>query len=142
VYRFRHDWLWYSIATIVLWAAWALLSKAASDSIPPRDLLVIYILGNLPVALLIWGGMKFRLERNRKGLFFGVLSGVLSGTGSIAFFAALRYAQSVAVAVTVTSLYPLVTVLLAPWLLKERLTRIQWFGITTALVSIGLLSWS
>lgn len=142
MYKFRHDWLWYSIGTIVLWAAWALLSKAAADSIPPLQMLVIYVIGNLPVALAIYAAMHFKIEKSRKGIFFGILSGLLSGGGTLAFFAALRYGNSTAVVVTVTSLYPLVTVAVAPWLLKERLTRTQWAGVVIALLSIGLLSGS
>lgn len=136
----RHDWLWYSLATIVLWSAWTLLAKAAADAIPPLQMFLIYTLGGFPVVALIYGAIGFRVEKSRRGWFYGLLSGVLSGAGGIAFFEALRSGSSTAVVATLTSLYPLGTVAVAPWLLKERLSRSQWVGVGFALVAIALLA--
>lgn len=138
----RSDWLWYALATLVLWAVWSLLSKAAANNIPPLQMFVIYIFGNLPVAFLIFAVKRFKIETSRRGWLFGLLSGILSGTGGIAFFAALRYGQSTAVVVTVTSLYPLGTVAVAPWILGERLSRSQWIGVGLALIALVLLAGS
>jgi bacterial/archaeal transporter family protein len=133
------DWLWYTLATIVLWAAWSLFSKAAADGIPPLPMFVVYIFGNLVVAFAVFAVTGFKVETNRRGWLFGLLSGAISGTGGIAFFAALRYGKSPAVVVTLTSLYPLGTVLVAPFILKEKLTRSQWIGVGFAIVAIVLL---
>lgn len=138
----RRDWLWYSLATIVFWAIWSLISKAAAEAIPPLPMLVIYMVGTLPVAFLIYAVTGFKIETSRRGWFYGLLSGVLSATGGMAFFAALRYGKSTAVVVTLASLYPLGTVAVAPWILRERLTRSQWIGVGFALLAIALLSGS
>jgi uncharacterized membrane protein len=138
----RRDWLWYSLATIAFWTVWSLLSKAAADAIPPLPMLIIYMLGTLPVAFLIYAITGFKAETSRRGWFYGLVSGVLSATGGIAFFAALRYGKSTAVVVTLSSLYPLGTVAVAPWILKERLTRSQWIGVGFALAAIAMLSGS
>jgi drug/metabolite transporter (DMT)-like permease len=44
------------------------------------------------------------------------------------------------IAAAVTSFYPVVTVLLARWILDERLRRVQWAGVGLALGGVALLS--
>jgi len=46
----------------------------------------------------------------------------------------------VAVASVLASLYPVTTVLLAAFVLRERLSRLQYVGVACALVSVGLVS--
>ena len=46
----------------------------------------------------------------------------------------------VAIASVVASLYPVTTVLLAAFVLRERLSRLQYVGVVCALVSVALVS--
>ena len=46
----------------------------------------------------------------------------------------------VAIASVVASLYPVTTVLLAGFVLRERLSRLQYVGVVCALVSVALVS--
>ena len=82
---------------------------------------------------------KLRVETDRRGIAYGVLNGILAGLGSLAYFAAMSQGQASIVG-PVTSLFPLVTVVLALLLLKERINRLQGIGIILALVAIGVLS--
>ena len=54
--------------------------------------------------------------------------------------AARAPARSVAIASVVASLYPVTTVLLAAFVLRERLSRLQYVGVACALVSVALVS--
>lgn len=67
------------------------------------------------------------------------LVGVLDSTGNLFFALATRIGR-LDVAVILSSLYPGVTVLLAYWLLHERLSTRQWIGVVFALVAVGIIN--
>jgi drug/metabolite transporter (DMT)-like permease len=68
-----------------------------------------------------------------------VLSGLLDSIGNALFIAATRHGR-LDVAAVLSSLYPATTVILARFLLKERIAKWQGVGIVCALVSVALIS--
>src|SRR5262249_45361823 len=74
-------------------------------------------------------------------LLVGFLVGVTSQVGSWFLFASLEAGAKASVAVTLTALYPLVTVLLATTFLSERLPRVQWLGVALALLAGAMVSY-
>jgi drug/metabolite transporter (DMT)-like permease len=65
----------------------------------------------------------------------------LADLGGNAFFVLARYEGFLSVAVVLSSLYPVVTVLLAVAVLHERLRIPQVVGVFMALAAIGLIAW-
>ncbi|MGL4173488.1 MAG: EamA family transporter [Actinomycetota bacterium] len=65
----------------------------------------------------------------------------IGDAGANALFALAADQGLLSVAAVLGSLYPVVTVLLARWVLRERLTLIQQAGVVTALVGVVLVSW-
>lgn len=73
------------------------------------------------------------------GYPFAWLSGVLDAGGNMLFLLAKQFGN-LDVVVVLSSLYPMGTILLARWFLKEKVSRSQWLGIAICLASIGLIS--
>ena len=132
-------WLLYALLCIFWWGLWGFLSKVASASATPLQLQILFTLGMMPVALAMLFRMRWKLDRNLGGVSYGILSGVATGLGVLGYYAAMRE-QDASVVTPVTGLFPLLTVVLAFLVLRERLHNVQWGGILLALASIVILS--
>ena len=118
------------------------MSKLASEGVDANTNQVFFTFGLLPLILILWrsarmvGGAKGR----RAGIAWAFLTGILGGTGNIAFFHALVIGGKASIVSPVTALFPLVTVILAVTLLHERIGTAQKIGLVLALTAIYLLS--
>ena len=138
-------WLLWSLATIVLWGTWGLVSKIASGGVDAYVNQLLYTAGLAPLLIFVaWTVHKHRAAEKNEGRTTGVLwaflTGILGGVGNLAFFQALVKGGNASVVAPVTALFPMVTVVLALLFLKERLGRVQWVGLGLAFVAIYLLS--
>jgi transporter family protein len=134
-------WFWYSLLTIAGWAAWALLLKLGSLQIPDAPALFLQTLGMLPLALLLLAAGTVRGRQDRRGVVYSLLNGSITGIGILFLLAAYRAGGNTAVVSVTTALYPLVTCALAFALLRERLTRRQWLGLSLSVAAIVLFAW-
>ncbi len=134
-------WLVFSLLTIVLWGVWGALTKAISADIDAYMNQVLFAIGVLPVmAIVLFSGRLSGGVNRKRGVFYAFITGVLGGTGNIAFFKAFSEGGKASVVVPATSLSPLVTVILGYLLLKERASGYQKVGLALAMVAIYLLS--
>ena len=134
-------WLVYSILTLLLWGIWGAISKVISDHINAYTNQVLFALGMLPLLPLVCFSPRLKICTQRKqGILYAFITGILGGTGNIVFFKSLMVGGKASVVVPLTSLSPIVTVLLGYFVLRERLTNIQKAGFVLAVVSIYLLS--
>lgn len=133
-------WLRYTVLTSVLWGLWGFESKLLVDRTSPYMGQILFTAGlAVPVSFVLLSRKRFAGARPRLGLAFALLTGLLGGLGNLAFFAALERA-SASVVVPLTSLSPLVTVLVGVVVLKESMRPRQWAGVALALIAIYLLS--
>lgn len=92
-----------------------------------------------PTAFVALWQLRFRLSTNRSGAACGILCGLFSGLGMLAFYAAMQRGKASIIG-PVTALFPLLTILLALVFLKERVNRVQAAGIVLAICAIAVLS--
>jgi bacterial/archaeal transporter family protein len=137
---FKTKWFWYSILCTACWGTWALFAKLGSEDIPPNTSQFLFAFGALPVALVLFARRKMKMEKDARGIVYSVSNGLLSGIGSWALFAAYRQGGNAAVITTVTAMYPLITVVLAVTILRERLTRVHLLGLSLAVVAFVIFS--
>jgi bacterial/archaeal transporter family protein len=122
------------------WGLVGLLQKLGADRISSRSLLIWLVVGFAALLPLLWrgatlGGLGWRTAS------IGLLGGVANGLGSWALFESLERGAKASVAVPLTALYPLVTIVLARIFLAETLTFRQWIGIALAVAGGAMLSY-
>jgi transporter family protein len=133
-------WLGYSMACVLCWGGWAMLSKLGSREIPPEAMQFFFTIGTIPVCIALLVARGFKLEKSPKGITYGVLNGVLSGAGGLALFAAYHTGGNTSLITTATALYPMVTVALAVPILRERFRPVQALGLVFAAIAIVIFA--
>jgi bacterial/archaeal transporter family protein len=133
-------WFWYSIACVFCWGGWAFCSKLGSREIPAETMQFLFTVGTLPVSLALLIARRCKLEKSAKGISYGVLNGVLSGIGGLALFAAYHTNGNTSLITAATALYPMITVVLAVLILREKLQGIQILGLAFAAIAIVIFS--
>jgi uncharacterized membrane protein len=136
----KAKWLWYSILCVLCWGAWVLFSKLGSNEISASAMQFLFAFGFVPVAVLVLILKPGKFEKSLKGIGYSLGNGVLAGIGGLALFAAYRSGGSTPVITAATALYPLITVVLAILILRERLTWLQVVGLGFAVVAIVIFS--
>jgi len=132
-------WLFCALASIFWWGLFGFLAKVGADQLSAGQLYVFFVIGMFPLVVVALLRHRWKVETDRLGAGYGVLNGVFSGLGLLAYYAAME-AGKASVVGPVTSLYPMVTVVLALALLQERLNRVQKVGVGLAISSILILS--
>lgn len=136
-------WVAWTFLTLVSWGLWAILSKWISHigaGVSEAQLQVLSTLGVLPILIALWFMPEKEPAANRRrGVLLALGSGIVSAIGNIAYYSALGEAKAATV-IPLTALYPVVTVILAVPLLKERVNAWQWFGIVVSLSAIYLFN--
>ena len=133
-------WLTYVGFAIVLWGVCGLFMKLGTNRISARSMVIWVTVGFLVLLPFLWtwtslAGLSARM------ITVGMLGGLVNGLGNWAVFASLERGAKASVAIPLTALYPLFTVILATVFLKERPTSLQWLGIALAVAGGAMLSY-
>jgi len=133
------DWMYFSLITVALWGVVGLLQKLGTNRVSADALLVWLMVGYL--LLMPWMILDIDFsELETRDIWVGILAGVTNGLGAWFLFAALEKGAKASIAVPLTALNPLVTILLALLLLTERLTVVQSIGVILAILAGVLIS--
>ena len=134
-------WLTFSLLTILLYGAWGATSKVVSASVDANTNQIFFTIGLLPMLPFILRSPRIAGGRRRgSGIAWAFFTGILGALGNIAFFRALAVGGKASIVVPASALSPLVTVILAVSILRERISVQQWIGLALALIAIYLLT--
>jgi uncharacterized membrane protein len=120
------------------WGLFGFLAKVGTENVNSYDMQILFTAGALPIAAYIIV-RRLRMKSDGNGRFIGTAIGIIAGIGNAAYFAAMARGKASIVG-PVTSLFPMVTVVLATTMLKERLNRVQIAGLVLALMSAAMLA--
>jgi bacterial/archaeal transporter family protein len=132
-------WYLYALLTVLMWGVWGVFSKLGSAHARPRQMLLFQAVGVFAFALITLALEKFRIEPTVPGFGWSFAAGFFTFIGFLTFFAALEQGKASTV-VTLSALYPVVTIILSILFLHERLTMRQAAGIALALIASVLLA--
>lgn len=132
-------WFILAVVALLLWGVWGLFPKLATNYLSPASVMVFEGLGHLLVIVVVLASLSFRPELHSRGVAFAILAGLIGTLGTIPFLYAISRGKA-AVVVPMTSLYPLVTIILSLLILKEPMTWKQGLGIVFALMALLLFA--
>jgi transporter family protein len=136
--------LLFALLAFVLWGFWGLTSKMAIDVVGPGNIFGFYVVSSLvaPIVYLLF--RRVRPGQSRAGnpsliaWVLGAAALALNVLGVFAFSFALK-AGLASLVVPISSAYPLVTVVLAVGLLRERLDRIHVIALVFVIIGLTMI---
>ncbi len=132
-------WIAYAAFTVVAWGVWGFCSKLASNYTRPRQTLLFQAIGVVGFALVVFALEHFKVEWSPAGFGWSFAAGFVNFIGFLAFFAAVEKGK-VSTVISLSSLYPVITIALSVLFLHERITRREGLGIGFALLAGWLLA--
>lgn len=133
-------WIAYAGFAVTMWGVNGLFMKLGTNRISARSMVIWVTAGFVLLLPFLWFGTALAGLQARV-LFVGLFAGAVNGLGNWAVFACLEKGAKASVAIPLTALYPLCTILLATVFLHERPNAFQWVGIVFALAGGVMLSY-
>jgi len=135
-----HAWLAFAILALTLWGVTGVTQKLSTNRISSERsfLWFCWAMVALSAAVLLVARPHWGL--GTVVVLCAIAGGALNGLGAWTSFRALESGGKASIVISLISLYPLLTVILAVLLLGERLTWMQSAGACTAITAAILLS--
>ena len=135
-----HLWLGFAITALVLWGVTGVTQKLSTNRISSERSFLWFCWAMVALSAAVLVVARPRWEMGMLAISCSIAGGVLNGLGAWTSFRALESGGKASIVISLISLYPLLTVVLAVLLLGERLTGMQTAGAITAIVAAILLS--
>jgi transporter family protein len=132
-------WFIFALIAMLVWGIWGLFPKLATNYLSPASVMVFSGIGSVPVTIAVLTYLNFRLDTHPKGIILALLAGLIGTLATVPFLYAIGKGKT-SVVVPITSLYPLVTILLSFLILREPITLKQGLGILFALLALLLFA--
>lgn len=135
-----HAWIFFATLALILWGITGVTQKLSTNRITSERsfLWFCWAMVALSGAVLVLAHPHAALGRTV--VLCSIAGGALNGMGAWTSFRALESGGKASVVISLVSLYPLLTVVLAVLLLGERLTLLQTAGAILAIAAAILLS--
>ena len=133
------SWFIWTVLAMITFGFWGFFPKLAVNYISPQSALIYQVLGGMVVGLIALVTAGFKPEIQPMGMLYAFLTGITGVLGTLFYYAATSRGQ-LTIVVSLTALYPLITIFLAFIFLHETISLKQTVGLFFALTAIILLS--
>jgi len=133
------NWVILCIVTIISWGLVGFFDKLALNHLDWTEIYVVSNLAILAASLLIYISQKPSISVGSAGFNYAMIAGIMMALSTIAFYVALQTGKAVIV-IPLTSLYPVVTIVLSYLILHEQISLTKGVGITLAVVALVLIA--
>ena len=133
------NWVTAAFISLSSFGLWGLFTKLSVTNIDSKSALIYQTIGVVIVGLITLGMMNFKPATDAKGISYAIITGLAYGIGCLFYFIAASKGKIITV-VTLTALYPLVTIILAYLILRETISVKQCLGVLLAFAAIMLMS--
>ena len=132
-------WFFPALMTLIMWGIWGFVPKITTKYINPVSGVIFETLGVAIFGVIMFVLMRSKLEVVPAGIVCAVVTGILGLLGAYFYLVAMTRGK-VSVIVTMTALYPVITIGLAWLVLQEPVTLKEGLGMMLAAVAILLLT--
>jgi transporter family protein len=133
-------WLGFAVVALVLWGVTGVTQKLATNRISSERSFLWFCWAMVTLSAAVFLAARPHWGLGAVVVLCSVAGGALNGLGAWTSFRALESGGKASIVISLISLYPLLTVVLAVLLLGERLTGMQSAGAATAITAAILLS--
>ncbi len=135
-------WLIYALITTVFWGVWGAFAELpAQNGFPETLVYCVWALTMIPPAIFVLYRANWKLQVDRKAIFYGSLIGLLGAGGQMILFHAITIGPTYYI-FPIISVSPIITIALSYFLLKERTGSKGTLGIILALISLPLFNYA
>ena len=135
-------WLTYALLTTIFWGVWgAFTGRPAENGFPETLTYAVWAITMILPALVSLRGGGWKVQFDRKSIFYGSIIGFLGAGGQMILFYAVTLGPTYLI-FPIISLSPVITIVLSFSFLGERATRRGLLGILFAVLALPLFEYS
>jgi len=139
--RKSNSWLAYSILVVLFFGVWGAFTGTTEKNGFPATLgYVVWALTLIPAVIFSLSRNNWKLATDKHSVIYGALAGLLGSLGQLLLFIALKDAPAYLI-FPLISLMPMVTVLLAVIILREKTGKLGWLGVFLSIIAGVLLAY-
>jgi len=132
-------WILPTLGALVVWGFWGFIPKLTTTYLQPKSAIVYEVVGALILGIIVLVSSRFQRDVHPKGIAFAITTGMLGFLGAFCFLMAVSKGPVTLVA-TMSALYPVISILLAVFILHESVTLQQSVGIALAILAMILVT--
>ena len=126
---------------VVLWATGFVVARLSAPHADPLSFLAI----RFPIAGLLFAGIAAALGApwpGRKAAFHAAMAGAFLHGGYLGpVYWAVAHGMPAGVSALIVGLQPLMTAILAAWIVKEAISLRHWIGLAVGILGVALVVW-